>query len=136
MSESDLIEWARGILIAQTRELETTRRKRLKASRDAERLHKLRTRARRLRCALEDLRECTASARAFLRMVKRLGDKTGKARDGQVLLQRLRRYHLLAATDERSQIDQLLKKYNKRCKKWDRIALDAIRQFRAPGELL
>lgn len=136
MSEVELVEWARGILSAQMRQVETARRKCLKPSPSAEQLHKLRTRARRLRSALEDLRHCTPKAAKCLSVIARLGDRTGKARDGQVLLARLRRYRCIATPAERAQIDRLLNIYKKRSNKWDDVANDAIREFSASEELL
>lgn len=130
-----MTDWARQILTPLVRQLENARRKCLKPSRDMQELHKIRTRSRRLRSALEDLQQCSVDV-GFLANVKRLGDKTGMARDGQVLLQRLRKYRRMALAAERSQIDRILRKYKKQCKRWDKVALDAIVKFHVPPELL
>ncbi len=134
MSELTVTDWARRILTALAGQLENASRKRLKPSQDAQGLHKIRTRARRLRSALEDLQQCSIDG-GFLADVKRLGDKTGMARDGQVLLQRLHKYRRIAQAAERSQIDRILRKYKKRCKRWDKVALDAIAGFHVPSQL-
>ncbi len=135
MSEQNVTDWARQILTALAWQLENVRRKPLKSSRDAQGLHKIRTRARRLRSALEDLQQCSING-GFLANVKRLGNKTGMARDGQVLLQRLHKYRRIAPEAERSQIDRILHKYKKQCKRWDRVAMDAIAEFHVPAQLL
>jgi len=135
MNEGTLVKWARHILAAQTQELEKALSKHLRSSSDGEGLHKIRTRARRLRCALEDLQHCTADVPKFLAKVKRLGDKTSKARDGQVLLHRLRHYRRIASRAERLEIDRMLESYRKKSKDWNRVAIGAIRDFTAPAEL-
>ncbi len=118
----------------QTRELEKARRKHAKASHDTDGLHKIRTRARRLRSALEDLAQCTCGEGAFLSEVKRLGDRTGKARDAQVLLERLQRYRQVAGSQERAEVDRLITRHRKQVKKWNKAALSATAAFRVPPE--
>ncbi|MBV8727052.1 MAG: CHAD domain-containing protein, partial [Candidatus Eremiobacteraeota bacterium] len=79
-------------------------------------VHKLRTQARRLRAAVEDLRACISNAQKLIDESKNLGQKTGKIRDAEVLLRRLQRYRVFAFPAERSEIDALCKPLKKQRK--------------------
>ena len=95
------------------KDLKKLQRKARKHWRDGEHVHKLRTHARRLRAAVEDLRSCIANAQRLIDESHNLGQKTGKVRDADVLIRKLERYRLLALPSERAEIDTVCKPMRK-----------------------
>src|SRR5579884_61430 len=91
-----LASWATGLIAKRIATFEARRRRALKRDLDGEALHDLRTAARRLRSALEDLGPLVPYSRKNLRIVKRIGDATSEARDLAVLIGRLQAYRALA----------------------------------------
>jgi len=93
-------------------------------------VHKLRTNARRLRAAVEDLRSCIPNAQKLIDESKNLGQKTGKIRDADVLIRRLERYRVFAFAAERAEIDALCKPLEKQRKTARKPARTCVRDFR------
>ena len=93
-------------------------------------VHKLRTHARRLRAAVEDLRSCIPNAQKLIDESKNLGQKTGKIRDADVLIRRLERYRVFAFATERAEIDALCKPLEKQRKAARKPAKACVSAFR------
>jgi CHAD domain-containing protein len=79
----------------------------LKRWNHGKRIHKLRTQARRLRAAVEDLCDCTPCAPQLLETCRELNDETTAARDSLVMIERLQRYRRFAMPAERAEIENL-----------------------------
>ncbi len=80
---------------------------RARAARDwkhGKRIHKLRTQSRRLRAALEDLRDTAPQTARVLDKIKEIGDSTAEARDTVVMIVKLESYRRCALRAERAEI--------------------------------
>lgn len=100
--------WAAGLIGKRIATFEARRRRAEKRGLDGEALHDLRTAARRLRGALEDIGTLVPFSNKNLRVVKRVGDATGDARDLAVLIGRLQTSRAIAGKAERAEIDGLI----------------------------
>ncbi|MBV8689649.1 MAG: CHAD domain-containing protein [Candidatus Eremiobacteraeota bacterium] len=130
----DVVAWANTLVSRRIGDLKKIQRKARKHWRGGEHVHKLRTHARRLRAAVEDLRACIANAQQLIDASKELGQKTGKVRDADVLVRKLRRYRVFALPAERAEIDTVCKpllKERKAAQKPAKGAVDDVR-FKAP----
>lgn len=127
--------WAAGLIDKRIATYEARRKRVEKRGFDGEALHDLRTAARRLRGALEDLGALVPHSRRNLRLAKRVGDATGEARDLAVLIGRLQAYRAVAGRAERAEIDGLiatLERRERRAIKHARSALRACGKSRRP----
>lgn len=88
-------------------DLQAVRTKARKGWKKGKYVHQLRTHARRLRAAVEDLRACVPGAQTLIDESKTLGQNTGKVRDADVLIRRLQRYRRFALPAERTEIDAI-----------------------------
>jgi CHAD domain-containing protein len=129
--------WAAGLIDKRIATFEARARRAHKRGLDGERLHDLRTAARRLRSALEDIGTLVPYSRRNLRLVKRVGDATGDARDLAVLVGRLQTYRALAGKRERAEIDGLivtLERRERRALKHAKLAMsERPKPKRPPG---
>ena len=104
---SDVVQWAVALIRERVKSFEKLRCKASHKWKGGKRIHKLRTHARRLRAALEDLCDCTPAAPDLLARCKDLSDATAAARDSVVMLERLRSYRRFALPAERGEIQML-----------------------------
>lgn len=95
-------------------------------------MHDLRTAARRLRGALEDIGPLVPYTRRNLRLVKRVGDATGSARDLAVLIGRLQTYRATAGKAERAEIDGLIATLQRRERRALKHAKGSLRDCAKP----
>lgn len=129
---SDLARWATELIEKRIATYEARYKRAEKRHLDGESVHDLRTSARRLRGALEDLGPLVAYSRRNLRLAKRVGVATGEARDLAVLIGRLQTYRALAGRRECDEIDALVKVLKRR----ERRALkNGKRELRACGKM-
>ena len=123
MNENDesMAAWASAIIRERVAQLEALRCKTAHHFKGGRRIHKLRTQSRRLRAALEDLRDCLPHCRELLDTCKFIGERTTDARDSIVMIKRLQRYRRFALPAERAEIrkiyDELWEKNAKGLKK-------------------
>jgi CHAD domain-containing protein len=110
---ADVSAWATMLVRRRIAELEAVRSKARKHWKRGKYVHKLRTQARRLRAAVEDLRACIPGAQ-LVDESKALGQSTGKVRDAEVLIRKLQRYGRFALPAERLEIDAICKQLRKR----------------------
>jgi len=122
---SDVVVWALRLVRER---VDSTEAARCRADEkfSERRVHRLRTQARRLRAALEDLYECIPSADDLMERSRAVGDETGKVRDATVLIEKLERYHRFSFFEERAEIEKLQRVLKKRRRKCERPAKDAI----------
>jgi len=127
-----LTRWAAKLLEQRITTFEARYRRAERRGLDVESLHDLRTSARRLRGALEDIGPLVPYSRRNLRVSKRIGEATGDARDLAVLIARLQSYRALAGFRERREIDKLIETLERR----ERQALkDAKRLLQGCGKM-
>jgi CHAD domain-containing protein len=96
LADERIQEWAHSLVKADVQAFEQARRRFVRRP-TAERLHHVRTAARRLRSLLEDFAEIETVKR--LKALKRIVEVTGEARDARVLRDALR-----ATLDERERM--------------------------------
>lgn len=131
MAISPAVEsWALELARKRVDALESVRKKAAGNWKDGKYVHRLRTRARRLRAALEDLHECIASASEVLDDTKTLADALGMVRDADVLVERLQRYRRFALPAERAEIDAVCRKLTKGGNTSEKQAKSAIKDAR------
>ena len=131
---AEIVAWANVLVRRRIDDLNKIKRKARKNWRDGAHVHKLRTHARRLRAAVEDLRSCIPNAQRLIDESKDLGQKTGKVRDADVLIRRLDRYDIFALPAERADIDTVcrpLRRQRKAARKPARAAVSQAR-FKMP----
>ena len=104
----EVTRWAVALIRTRLDDFEKLRHKAVRHWKRGKQIHKLRTRARRLRAALEDLCECTPGAPDLLAKCKELSDCTTAARDTVVMMERLKRYRRFALPAEHAEISKLL----------------------------
>ncbi|MBV9149920.1 MAG: CHAD domain-containing protein [Candidatus Eremiobacteraeota bacterium] len=121
--------WATMLVRQRMSDLQKVQRKAKKHWCGGKYVHKLRTHARRLRAAIEDLRGCIPNAQKLIDESKNLGQKTGKIRDADVLIRRLQRYRVFAFAAERAEIDALCKPLEKQRKAARKPAKACVRDF-------
>ncbi|MDE2571977.1 MAG: HAD-IA family hydrolase [bacterium] len=130
-----LAGWADELVCQRLRDFEERRIAALANPDDVEALHHVRTRARRLRAALEDLHEAYPHAGPMLRALKRLGRRTGAARDNDVLLERVERYCAAARGATREHLERMTRRLRQRRERLRKRALEAIEScLLLPGE--
>ena len=125
--------WAGELIERRVRDFEVKRAAVLERAEDAEALHDVRTRARRLRAALEDLRELVPEAEEMLGALKRFSRRTGEARDNDVLLARVEWYAEHAFGRARAQFERLAGRLRKRRGHSRTRAMDGVRECRLRG---
>lgn len=123
-----LAEWARALVERRLNDFELRRAAALEQPHDVEALHDVRTRARRLRAALEDLRELVPEAEEWLRALKRLNRYTGAARDNDVLLARVDGYLQAAHGTARACFERVARRLRNRRRRLGERASKAIAQ--------
>ncbi len=130
----DVVAWANMLVGRRLSDVRKIQRKARKQWRNGAHVHKLRTHARRLRAAVEDLHGCIRNAQRLIDNSKELGQKTGKVRDADVLIRKLERYRILALPAERAEIDTVCKPLRKQRKAARKPAKAAVRdvRFRMP----
>lgn len=119
--------WAAELIEKRVATYEARFRRAEKRELDGESLHDLRTSARRLRGALEDVGPLVPYSRRNLRLAKRVGEATGEARDLAVLIGRLQTYRALAGRSERAEIDALIAMLERRERRALKAAKHALR---------
>jgi hypothetical protein len=124
--------WAAGLIEKRIATFEARTRRVAKRGLDGEALHDLRTAARRLRGALEDVGALVPYSRRNLRLVKRVGDATGEARDLAVLIGRLQTYRALAGQADRAEIDGLVATLERRERRALKHAKTALKDCTSP----
>jgi len=127
MPAAALEAWAQMLIRNRINRLERLRRKACKQWERGRHVHRLRTHARRLRAALEDLSDCVPRAQALIDESKLLGQKTGKVRDADVLAHKLQRYRRTAFSAEGSEIDAVCAPLRKQRKAAHKPAKAAVR---------
>lgn len=127
---STVASWAHDLAQKRVETLESVRKKAAQNWKGGKYVHKLRTSARRLRAALEDLHECIACAGDLLDDTKTLADALGTVRDADVLVERLQRYRRFALPAERAEIDVVCRKLNKGGSTSEKQAKYAIKDVR------
>ncbi|TAM86571.1 CHAD domain-containing protein [bacterium] len=123
-----LAEWAHALVERRLRDFELRRAAALEQPHDVEALHDVRTRARRLRAALEDLRELVPEAEEWLSALKRLNRYTGAARDNDVLMARADAYVQTVRGPARACFDRVAHRLRNRRKRLGERASKAIAQ--------
>ena len=91
------------------------------------RLHGTRKRLARLRAVIEDFGRLAGVSRDFADRVRLLQKRAGKARDADVLLQRVEAYRESATGAEREELDLLRKRLRKRAERMRRKLAREIR---------
>jgi CHAD domain-containing protein len=129
--DSALCEWATALIDKRISTFEKRRKHVIVSGLDGEALHEVRTSARRLRSALEDLGPLVEHAAKNRRRAKAIGDATGDARDLAVLIAKLSSYRVFAGLRERAEIDRLVGALSRRERHALRQAEHSIK--RAPG---
>lgn len=124
---SDIVVWAVQLVRTRVESLEQLRAQTRADWGKGKHIHDLRTHARRLRAALEDLHDCIPSADALLAQCKALSDKTTQARDAAVMARRLRRYRRFAMPAERAEIKALCRELDHEVAKGKREAKHAVK---------
>jgi len=127
---ADIVAWANLLVRSRINDLKKIQRKARKNWRDGAHVHKLRTHARRLRAAVEDLRSCIPNAQRLIDESKDLGQKTGKVRDADVLIHKLDRYRIFARPAERAEIDTVCKPLRRQRKAARKPAKTAVCEAR------
>jgi len=125
---SQLKAWARALIDRRLRDFEEKRAKALEHPHDPEALHDVRTRARRLRAALEDLHDLIPEANHWLRVLKRLGRRTGAARDNDVLLERVEGYASRTRGATRAGFERMAERLRGRRRRLAERAIAAIKR--------
>ncbi|TAM78441.1 CHAD domain-containing protein [bacterium] len=126
--DAALAEWARELVERRLDDFELRRAAALERPHDVEALHDVRTRARRLRAALEDLRELVPEAEGWLRILKQLGRHTGAARDNDVLLARVEVYLRAARGTAHARLERIARRLRSRRRRLGERASEAIAQ--------
>lgn len=104
---SEVVQWAVQLIRTRVQSFERLRCGASRKWKHGKRIHRLRTQARRLRAALEDLCDCTPCASGLLSKCRELSDETAAARDTLVMMQRLEGYRRFAMPAERAEIKKL-----------------------------
>ena len=123
--------WGGALVRTQSEAAEDALRSLRERPRSARRLHTARIALARLHAALEDLGGCLPRAAELRARVKAARDLCGRARDADVLLERLDGYR--AATDgrERAELEGLARAVRKRRGRALRLLENALRRGRA-----
>ncbi|GAC1389223.1 MAG: hypothetical protein NVSMB31_04930 [Vulcanimicrobiaceae bacterium] len=127
-AHSDVLVWAVQTVRVRVEEFERLRCEIAKHWRKGKRLHRLRTQARRLRAAVEDLAECIPGSDQLMKRCGELSDKTTDARDAAVLIRRLERYRRFAMPAERAEIRAICEILSEQKAKGLREAKRAVRR--------
>lgn len=128
----ELTEWAAALNEKRLATFEKRRKHAIDCGLDGESLHDVRTSARRLRSALEDLGPLVKHSKKNLRRAKHIGDVTGEARDLAVLIARLSGYRALAGLRERAEIDRLIATLTRRERRALKGAKEALLHTKGP----
>ncbi|TAM60727.1 CHAD domain-containing protein [bacterium] len=124
--DPEVARWARELVERRLHDFQMRREAALAMPHDVEALHDVRTRARRLRAALEDLGGFIPEAGDWLRALKSLGRRTGAARDNDVLLARVEHYVRAARGPARAQLERLAQRLRHRRRRLRERASEAL----------
>jgi len=126
----DVTAWAMALVRRRMGALAAVRAKARRRWKAGRHVHELRTNARRLRAAVEDLRTRVPGAQALIDASKELGKRTGKVRDAHVLIDKLQHYRHFALPAERSEIDVICRDLRKAGKAAQKSAQAAVADAR------
>ncbi len=123
--------WGGALIRTQSEAAEHALRSLHERPRSARRLHAARIALARLHATLEDLAGCVPRAAELRARVKASRDLCGRARDADVLLERLNGYRAAADGRERAELDGLVRAVRKRRGRALRRLEKALRRGRA-----